>query len=170
MRAGDKGRLNVIRMLKAAIQRREVDERIELNDAGVLKAVEKLVSFFENTSPVNVDFFRDMFLLTNGYATLNSKTIKLISFNSNSVSSAEVALPNDIGTDEEVLNAMNNQSSHSEDTPARKKQASSSTQPVSHKEIAQKNTPEDNIIEESDEDQSIEVLEGAVNSIISSFF
>jgi len=43
MRAGDKSRLTVIRMLKAAIQRREVDERIELEDAGVLKAVEKLV-------------------------------------------------------------------------------------------------------------------------------
>ena len=43
MRAGDKNRLNVIRMLKAAIQCREVDERIKLDDAGVLKAVEKLV-------------------------------------------------------------------------------------------------------------------------------
>jgi len=43
MRAGDKDRLTVIRMLKAAIQRREIDERIELDDAGVLKAVEKLV-------------------------------------------------------------------------------------------------------------------------------
>lgn len=43
MRAGDKDRLGVIRMLKAAIQRREVDERIELDDAGVLKAIEKLV-------------------------------------------------------------------------------------------------------------------------------
>jgi len=43
MRAGDKDRLTVIRMLKAAIQRREVDDRIELDDAGVLKAVEKLV-------------------------------------------------------------------------------------------------------------------------------
>jgi len=43
MRAGEKDRLTVIRMLKAAIQRREVDERIELDDAGVLKAIEKLV-------------------------------------------------------------------------------------------------------------------------------
>jgi uncharacterized protein YqeY len=43
MRARDKDRLTVIRMLKAAIQRREVDERIELDDAGVLKAIEKLV-------------------------------------------------------------------------------------------------------------------------------
>ncbi|MFW2404848.1 MAG: GatB/YqeY domain-containing protein [Gammaproteobacteria bacterium] len=43
MRSGDKGRLTVIRMLLAAIQRREVDERTELDDAGVLKTVEKLV-------------------------------------------------------------------------------------------------------------------------------
>ena len=43
MREGDKDRLAVIRMLKAAIQRREVDERIELDDAGVLKSIEKLV-------------------------------------------------------------------------------------------------------------------------------
>jgi len=43
MRSGDKHRLGVIRMVKAAIQRREVDDRIELDDAGVLKAIEKLV-------------------------------------------------------------------------------------------------------------------------------
>lgn len=43
MRSGDKDRLAVIRMLKAAIQRREIDERIELDDAGVLKSIEKLV-------------------------------------------------------------------------------------------------------------------------------
>ena len=43
MRAGDKDRLAVIRMLLAAIQRREVDERIELDDAGVLQTIEKLV-------------------------------------------------------------------------------------------------------------------------------
>ena len=43
MRAGEKDRLTVIRMLKAAIQRREVDDRVELDDAGVLKTIEKLV-------------------------------------------------------------------------------------------------------------------------------
>ncbi len=36
MRAGDKARLGVVRMALAAIQQREVDERIELDDAGVL--------------------------------------------------------------------------------------------------------------------------------------
>jgi len=43
MREGDKVRLAVIRLLMAAIQRREVDDRIELDDAGVLKVIEKLV-------------------------------------------------------------------------------------------------------------------------------
>ena len=43
LRAGDKLRLGVIRMALAAIQRREVDERIDLDDTGVLKIVEKLV-------------------------------------------------------------------------------------------------------------------------------
>ena len=43
LRAGEKERLAVIRMLKAAIQRREVDDRVELDDAGVMKIIEKLV-------------------------------------------------------------------------------------------------------------------------------
>jgi uncharacterized protein YqeY len=43
MRAKDSARLETIRMLLAAIQRREVDERITLDDAQVLAVVEKLV-------------------------------------------------------------------------------------------------------------------------------
>jgi uncharacterized protein YqeY len=43
LRAGDKARLGVIRMALAAIQRREVDDRVELEDAGVLQVIEKLV-------------------------------------------------------------------------------------------------------------------------------
>jgi uncharacterized protein YqeY len=43
LRGGDKSRLAVIRMLLAAVQRREVDERVELDDAGILKTIEKLV-------------------------------------------------------------------------------------------------------------------------------
>jgi uncharacterized protein len=41
MRAGDKPRLAVIRLINAAIKRREVDERIELDDAQVLAVLEK---------------------------------------------------------------------------------------------------------------------------------
>lgn len=43
LRAGEKERLGVIRMALAAVQRREVDERVDLDDAGVLKVIEKLV-------------------------------------------------------------------------------------------------------------------------------
>ncbi|WP_420428763.1 GatB/YqeY domain-containing protein [Algiphilus sp.] len=43
MRAGDKPRLAVIRMLQAAIKQREIDERIELDDTAALSIVEKQV-------------------------------------------------------------------------------------------------------------------------------
>jgi uncharacterized protein len=43
MRSGDKARLGTIRMALAAIQQREVDERIELDDAAVLGVVEKMI-------------------------------------------------------------------------------------------------------------------------------
>ena len=43
MRSGDKERLGHIRMLQAAIKQREVDERIELDDAQVTSVVEKMV-------------------------------------------------------------------------------------------------------------------------------
>jgi uncharacterized protein YqeY len=43
MRSGDKARLGVIRMALAAIQQREVDERIELDDAALLGVIEKMI-------------------------------------------------------------------------------------------------------------------------------
>lgn len=43
MRAGDKDRLGVLRMLSAAIKQREVDERIEMDDAQTLAVVEKMI-------------------------------------------------------------------------------------------------------------------------------
>lgn len=43
MRARDEARLSSIRMLMAAIQRREVDERITLDDSQVLAVIEKLI-------------------------------------------------------------------------------------------------------------------------------
>lgn len=43
MRARESERLGTIRLLMAAIKQREVDERIELDDAGVLAVVEKLI-------------------------------------------------------------------------------------------------------------------------------
>ncbi len=43
MRARDEARLSAIRMLLAAIQRREVDERITLDDSQVHAVIEKLI-------------------------------------------------------------------------------------------------------------------------------
>ena len=43
MRAGEKERLGVIRMITAAIKQREVDERISLDDAQVLSVLEKMI-------------------------------------------------------------------------------------------------------------------------------
>lgn len=43
LRAREAARLSALRLLIAAIKQREVDERIELDDAGVVQAVEKLV-------------------------------------------------------------------------------------------------------------------------------
>jgi hypothetical protein len=43
MRAGEKERLATIRMLLAGIKQREVDERIQLDDAQVMSVLEKMI-------------------------------------------------------------------------------------------------------------------------------
>jgi uncharacterized protein len=43
MRSGDKERLATIRLILAAIKQKEVDERIQLDDAQVLGVIEKMV-------------------------------------------------------------------------------------------------------------------------------
>ena len=43
MRAKDAARLSAIRLLLAAIKQREVDERIELDDAAVLGVIDKMI-------------------------------------------------------------------------------------------------------------------------------
>ena len=43
MKSGDKASLGVIRLVNAAIKQREVDERVELDDAQVLAVLEKMV-------------------------------------------------------------------------------------------------------------------------------
>src|SRR3546814_7662085 len=43
MKGGDKTRLGVIRLINAATKQREVDERISLDDAQVLAALEKML-------------------------------------------------------------------------------------------------------------------------------
>lgn len=43
MKGGDKDTLGVIRLINAAIKQREIDERIELDDAAVLTVLDKMV-------------------------------------------------------------------------------------------------------------------------------
>lgn len=43
MKGGDRARLGVIRLILAAVKQREVDERIELDDAQVLAVLDKMV-------------------------------------------------------------------------------------------------------------------------------
>src|SRR5688500_14285745 len=43
MRAGDTKRRDAIRLLRAAIKQREIDERIELDDAAVIAVIEKML-------------------------------------------------------------------------------------------------------------------------------
>jgi hypothetical protein len=43
MKAGDKRRLGVVRLILAAVKQREIDERIELDDAQVLAVFDKMI-------------------------------------------------------------------------------------------------------------------------------
>lgn len=43
MRAGDAKRRDALRLLQAALKQREVDERIELDDAAVISVIEKML-------------------------------------------------------------------------------------------------------------------------------
>jgi uncharacterized protein YqeY len=43
MRAGEKDRLGALRMITAAIKQREVDERIQLDEAQTLSVIEKMI-------------------------------------------------------------------------------------------------------------------------------
>lgn len=43
LRAGERARLGVVRMAMAAVQQREVDERIELDDPATIAVIEKMI-------------------------------------------------------------------------------------------------------------------------------
>jgi uncharacterized protein len=75
MRAGEKERLGIIRMITAAIKQREVDERIALDDSQVLSVLEKmikqrkesLVQFQAGNRPDLVDKEKAEITLLQGY-------------------------------------------------------------------------------------------------------
>ena len=43
MKAGEKARLSAIRMLHAAVRKKEIDDRVDLDDAAVMKIISSLV-------------------------------------------------------------------------------------------------------------------------------
>lgn len=43
MKSGDKAKLNAIRMLHAAVRKKEIDDRVELDDVAVIKVITTLV-------------------------------------------------------------------------------------------------------------------------------
>ena len=59
MRARDKERLGVLRLLTSAIKQREVDERIELSDTDVLQVLDKMVKQRRDSHQQFVDAGRD---------------------------------------------------------------------------------------------------------------
>lgn len=59
MRAGDKPRVSTLRMLLAAIKQREVDERIEPDDALVMQITEKLIKQRRDAAGQYADAGRD---------------------------------------------------------------------------------------------------------------
>ena len=59
MRAGEKERLSVIRMLLASIQRREIDDRKDLDDVEILSVIEKQVKQHRDSAKQFKDAGRD---------------------------------------------------------------------------------------------------------------
>lgn len=55
MKAGEKTRLGALRQIHAAIVQREVDERVELDDAGVLAVLDKLAKRYRES----IDQYRE---------------------------------------------------------------------------------------------------------------
>lgn len=55
MKAGEKTQLGVLRQIHAAIKQREVDERVDLDDAGVLAVLDKLAKRYRES----IDQYRD---------------------------------------------------------------------------------------------------------------
>ena len=56
MRSGEKDRLAVIRLLQAAIKQIEVDERITLDDPGVVSVIEKMIKHYNKRSGASAAF------------------------------------------------------------------------------------------------------------------
>ena len=117
------------------------------NNPEYVLMIKDYVSFMQRTSPVNMDWLKSLLILENGYVLLKSNPITILDYKTRHVNASEVALPNDIASKEEAFSALNRSGSE----PTVEKTNSISQEP-------QENEATQNIIEESDEDQSIEAI------------
>jgi hypothetical protein len=105
MRSGEKERLGVIRMITAAIKQREVDERITLDDAEVLRVLEKmikqrkesLVQFQAGNRPDLVDKETAEINLLQGYLPAQLSEAELDELIGNAIASTGAASIKDMG-------------------------------------------------------------------------
>ena len=105
MRAGEKERLGVIRMITSAIKQREVDERISLDDSQVLAVLEKmikqrkesLVQFRAGNRPDLVDKESAEIVLLQGYMPSQLSDAEIDALIADAVAAAGAASLKDMG-------------------------------------------------------------------------
>jgi len=105
MKSGAKQRLGVIRLINAAIKQREVDERILLDDAQVLAAMEKMlkqrkdsVSQYEAAKREDLaQVERDEIVVIQSYLPKQMSADELASEVANAIAASGAAGPQDMG-------------------------------------------------------------------------
>ena len=105
MKSGDKQRLGVIRLINAAIKQREVDERIMLDDAQVIAAMEKMlkqrkdsVSQYEAAKREDLaQVERDEIVVIQSYLPKQMSADELASEVANAIAASGAAGPQDMG-------------------------------------------------------------------------
>ncbi len=105
MKAGDKTRLGTIRLIQAAIKQREVDERIELDDAQVLAVLEKMlkqrrdsVSQFEAAGRSDLaDIEKAEMVVVEGYMPAQLGEPELVEAVAAAIAEADASGPQDMG-------------------------------------------------------------------------
>ena len=105
MKSGAKQRLGVIRLINAAIKQREVDERIQLDDAQVLAAMEKMlkqrkdsVSQYEAAKREDLaQIERDEIVVIQSYLPTQMSADELASEVATAITESGAAGPQDMG-------------------------------------------------------------------------
>ncbi|MFZ9405587.1 MAG: GatB/YqeY domain-containing protein [Burkholderiaceae bacterium] len=105
MKARDAGRLGAIRMLLAAVKQREVDERVELDDAQITAVVDKLIkqrrdaiSQFEQAGRMDlVEIERAEVQVLSHYMPQQASEEEVAALIEQAMASAQAAGPQDMG-------------------------------------------------------------------------